>query len=47
MLQEHNVRQVFFERAEFLTFRAALPDYLKSVVRFAYLTGWRGLKWHA
>ena len=29
---------------------AALPDYLKDVTRFAYLTGWRrgeiiGLRW--
>jgi integrase len=51
MLQEHNVRQGFFERAEFLAFRAALPDYLKPVVTFAYFTGWRrgeivGLKWN-
>ena len=41
MLEEHNVRQVFFERSEFLKFRAALPDYLKPVVTFAYFTGWR------
>jgi len=51
MLQEHNVRQGFFERAEFLAFRDALPDYLKPVVTFAYCTGWRrqeilSLKWH-
>jgi integrase len=51
MLEEHNVRQGFFERAEFLVFRAALPDYLKPVVTFAYFTGWRrgeilGLKWN-
>lgn len=39
MLEEHNVRQVFFERSEFLKFRAALPDYLKPVVTFAYFTG--------
>ena len=50
MLEEHNVRQGFFERAEFLAFRAAFPDYLKPVVTFAYYTGWRrgeilGLKW--
>jgi len=41
MLEEHNVRQGFFERGEFLKFRAALPDYLKPVVTFAYFTGWR------
>jgi len=51
MLQEHNVRLGFFERAEFLAFLAALPDYLQPVVTFAYFTGWRrgeiaGLKWH-
>lgn len=50
MLEKHNVRQGFFERAEFLAFRAALPDHLKPVVTFAYFTGWRraevvGLKW--
>ena len=51
MLAEHNVRQGFFERAEFLALRAALPDHLKPVVTFAYFTGWRrgeiaGLKWN-
>jgi len=51
MLQEHNVRQGFFERGEFLALRSKLPDYLKPVVTFAYSTGWRrgeitGLKWH-
>jgi integrase len=51
MLQEHNVRQGFFERAEFIAFRAALPEYLKPVVTFAYSTGWRrqeilSLKWN-
>jgi len=50
MLEEHNVRQGFFERGEFLGFRAALPDYLRPAVTFAYFTGWRrgeilGLKW--
>ena len=51
MLEAHNVRQGFFERGEFLKFRAALPDHLKPVVTFAYSTGWRrgeilGLKWN-
>ena len=51
MLEEHNVRQGFFERGEFLAFRAALPDYLRPAVTFAYFTGWRrgeilGLKWN-
>jgi integrase len=44
-------RQGFFERGEFLAFRAALPEYLQPVVTFAYFTGWRrgevlGLKWN-
>ena len=41
MLKESNVRKGFFEHNEFLALRAALPDYLKSVVTFAYHTGWR------
>ena len=41
MLEENNVRTGFFERAEFLAFRDAVPDYLKPVVTFAYYTGWR------
>jgi integrase len=41
MLQENNVRRGFFEYAEFLALRAALPDYLKPVVTFAYYTGCR------
>ena len=51
MLEEHNVRQGFFERSEFVAFRDALPDHLKPVVTFAYFTGWRrgeivGLRWN-
>jgi integrase len=51
MLEEHNVRQGFFERGDFIAFRDALPDYLKPFVTFAYFTGWRrgeiiGLKWN-
>jgi integrase len=41
MLHEDNVRQGFFERAEFDDVRAALPEPLSPVVTFAYLTGWR------
>jgi len=41
MLTESNVRQGFFEHAEFLAFREALPVYLKGFVTFAYKTGWR------
>lgn len=41
MLRESNVRQGFFERADFEAVRAALPAPLRPVVTFAYLTGWR------
>lgn len=51
MLQENNVRKGFFEYGEFMALRDALPDYLKTVVTFAYYTGWRKqeiltLKWN-
>jgi integrase len=41
MLKENNTRKGFFEHAEFLALRDALPDYLKGFVAFAYKTGWR------
>jgi integrase len=41
MLKENNVRTGFFEHGDFISFRAALPDYLQPVVTFAYYTGWR------
>lgn len=41
MLREHNGRTGFFEREEFEAVRTALPAALRSVVTFAYLTGWR------
>jgi integrase len=40
-LPEHNVREGFYTRAEAEALIAALPDYLKDVARWAYLTGWR------
>ena len=51
MLKENNVRKGFFEHAEFVALRDALPDYLKGFVTFAYKTGWRvseitGLTWN-
>ena len=51
MLKENNVRKGFFEHAEFVVLRDALPDYLKGFVTFAYKTGWRvseiaGLTWN-
>ena len=51
MLQEDNVRRGFFEYAEFVALRDALPDYFKGPATFAYYTGWRkheilSLKWN-
>jgi integrase len=40
-LAENNVRQGFFERVEFDTVFARLPDYLKPPMLFAYQVGWR------
>ncbi len=50
MLKEDNVRKGFFEHGDFLSFRTALPSYLKGFVTFAYKVGWRvseirGLTW--
>jgi len=41
MLKESNVRQGFFEHDDYLKLMEALPFCLKSVVTFAYKTGWR------
>jgi integrase len=41
ILQEKNVRKGFFEHDEFIALRAALPLDLRSMVTFAYYTGWR------
>ena len=51
MLKEDNVRKGFFEQEKFLALRDALPEYLKPLLTFGYLTGWRrgeilGLKWN-
>ncbi len=50
MLKESNTRKGFFEHEEYLTLKEALPSHLRSVVIFAYHTGWRlneirGLTW--
>jgi integrase len=50
MLKENNTRKGFFEQGDFLALRAALPDFLRGFVTFAYKTGWRfseitGLTW--
>jgi integrase len=41
MLAERNVRTGFFERDQFEAMRAAMPEDLRGLVTFAYLTGWR------
>jgi len=41
MLAEHNIRAGFFERDEFERVRAHLPEALRPMITFAYLTGWR------
>ena len=40
-VEVNNTRQGFFKHGEFLALRDNLPDYLRLVVTFAYLTGWR------
>ncbi len=40
-VEVNNTRQGFFEHSEFLAVRDNLPDHLRPVVTFAYLTGWR------
>jgi len=49
-LLENSARQGFFERDQFEAVHRYLPDELKPVVHFAYITGWRigeilGLTW--
>lgn len=41
MLRENNARKGFFEMADFMALRDALPQHLKGVVTFAYRSGWR------
>lgn len=50
MLKENNVRKGFFEHEQYLAVMQTLPEHLRPVVTFAYLTGWRkqeilSLKW--
>ncbi|MBI1956676.1 MAG: site-specific integrase [Acidobacteria bacterium] len=40
-LEESNVRQGFFEAADFENVVGFLPEYLKGVACFGYLSGWR------
>jgi len=41
MLDGERVRQGFLEHGDFLALLGNLPDYLKPVVEFLYLSGWR------
>ncbi len=41
MLQEHNVRTGFFEAEQYRAVLAHLPEPIRPVIQFAYLTGWR------
>jgi integrase len=41
LLRENNVRAGFFEPAQYEAVLEHLPDDLRPVVQFAYLTGWR------
>jgi integrase len=41
MLRENNVRAGFFEREQYLAVLPHLPEPMRPVVTFAYVTGWR------
>jgi integrase len=41
LLREDNARQGFFEREHYESVLRHLPEDLRPVVRFAYITGWR------
>lgn len=50
LLSENNVRKGFFEPQQLEAVLTHLPEYLKPLVRFLYITGWRkgealNLKW--
>ena len=52
MLDENNVREGFLDHGSFLVLLDNLPDYLRSLMEFLYLSGWRigeaiNLKWSA
>jgi integrase len=40
-LKENNIRKGFFEHSDFTALRDNLPDHLKPVITFGYVTGWR------
>jgi integrase len=41
MLDENNIRKGFFEHADFLALRDALPSHLQGFITFGYKVGWR------
>jgi integrase len=41
LLQEHNVRQGFFEEPEYRAILGRLPEVVRPLVSFLHLTGWR------
>ncbi len=41
MLRENNVRKGFFERDQYLAVLKHLPEAMRPIVTFAYVTGWR------
>lgn len=41
MLKENNTRRGFFEHKHYLALMKTLPEHLRPLVTFAYLTGWR------
>jgi integrase len=41
MLRENNRRKGFFEPSQYNALVENMPDYLKPVIRTAYITGWR------
>jgi integrase len=41
MLEENNVRESFLEHDTFMTLLGNLPEHLRDLVEFEYLSGWR------
>jgi integrase len=41
LLEENNTRKGFFEHADFLALRDALPSHLRAFITFGYKVGWR------
>jgi integrase len=41
LLKENNIRQGFFEPAQFDSMKRHLPDHMRPIAEFAFITGWR------